>query len=328
MKRLSFFLLSCLLSFSCHSLPLIFDHDGGTDDYLAMMLLLSKPSTPLKAVLVSPADSWRAPAVDITRVLLKRFHSPPLLLAAGVDQGTHPFPASWRNSAYRLLVGQSLFPQTDLAHDQFVTATSAPTLLAEKLSQESFDIVETGPLSNVANMLSSHPELAKRIHRIYFMGGAFKAPGNVHQGKQVRSAEWNVYNNPQALKTVLDAHVPVIFVPLDATNRAPISQHYVTSLKAQSRYPASKTASDFLATEFEEMSRFGSNKIFFWDVMTAMAYLHPELFKSHTAHVQVKVDGPDEGRTIELNGKPDNAVIIDEVDTKLFEQTLLAAYRY
>lgn len=328
MKRFFFFLLSCLLSFSCHSHPLIFDHDGGTDDYLALMLLLAKPSTPLKAVLVSPADSWRAPAIDITRVLLQRLHAKPVRLAAGVDQGTHPFPANWRNSTYRLLVGQSLFPETDLSQDTFFTSTSAPELLAEKLSQESFDIVETGPLSNVADMLSTYPKLAKRIHRIYFMGGAFKVSGNVHVGKRVRSAEWNVYNNPLAVKTVLDAHIPLVFVALDATNRAPISHDYVASLKAQRRYPASNMASHFIAAEFEEISHFGSNQLFFWDVMTAMAYLHPELFHSHPAHVEVLTSGPDEGRTLEFPGKPFNAVIIDDVDSKAFEKALLAAYRY
>lgn len=76
-----------------------------------------------------------------------------------------------------------------------------------------------GPLSNLAYALDTHPQLAARIQQVWWMGGALRVHGNVHQPGSDGSAEWNAYWDPAALASVWRSSVPLTLVPLDGTNK-------------------------------------------------------------------------------------------------------------
>jgi purine nucleosidase len=48
----------------------LMDHDGGVDDYLATMLLLTMDHIELLGVVVTPADCYIQPAVSATRKII------------------------------------------------------------------------------------------------------------------------------------------------------------------------------------------------------------------------------------------------------------------
>lgn len=48
----------------------LMDHDGGVDDYLATMLLLTMDHIELLGVVVTPADCYVQPAVSATRKII------------------------------------------------------------------------------------------------------------------------------------------------------------------------------------------------------------------------------------------------------------------
>ena len=72
-------------------------------------------------------------------------------------------------------------------------------------------IVATGPLTNVALLLKTFPDVKSAIERVVFMGGSMK-DGNVSP-----SAEANVWCDPEACELVLLSGLPVTIVPLDLT---------------------------------------------------------------------------------------------------------------
>ena len=67
---ISFFLrLPCVLVdlISMSKQLVLMDHDGGVDDYLATMLLMTMEQYELIGVVVTPADCYIQPAVSATR---------------------------------------------------------------------------------------------------------------------------------------------------------------------------------------------------------------------------------------------------------------------
>jgi pyrimidine-specific ribonucleoside hydrolase len=88
-------------------------------------------------------------------------------------------------------------------------------------------LASIGPMTNVALLLATHPELAGRIDRIVAMGGALRG------GNTTASAEFNVHCDPEAAHRVLaEESVPVTLVPLDLTLRCAVPGSWLDELAA------------------------------------------------------------------------------------------------
>jgi Inosine-uridine preferring nucleoside hydrolase len=71
-------------------------------------------------------------------------------------------------------------------------------------------LLALGPLTNVAEVASQHPEAYRRLAAVHAMAGSVGGP--VIDGV----AEWNAAADPEALDTVLAAPTPLTLVPEDA----------------------------------------------------------------------------------------------------------------
>ncbi|NRB07636.1 MAG: nucleoside hydrolase, partial [Richelia sp.] len=79
---------------------LLMDHDGGVDDYLPTMLLMTMENVEIMGVVVTPADCYIQPAVAATRKILNLmggFHIP---VAESKVRGTNPFPNLYRRDSF------------------------------------------------------------------------------------------------------------------------------------------------------------------------------------------------------------------------------------
>ncbi len=83
-------------------------------------------------------------------------------------------------------------------------------------SSQPVTIVSTGPQTNVALLLNSHPELHTKIARIVIMGGAMGL------GNWTPAAEFNIYVDPEAAEIVFQSGIPVVMAGLDVTHKAQI----------------------------------------------------------------------------------------------------------
>ena len=75
-------------------------------------------------------------------------------------------------------------------------------------------IAAVGPLTNIALLLRTHPRIAERIASLRIMGGA------VTEGNTTASAEFNIWQDPEAARIVFDAGRPIVMMPLDVTHQA------------------------------------------------------------------------------------------------------------
>lgn len=113
-------------------------------------------------------------------------------------------------------------------------------LLESRLKQglDPITIVATGPLTNIALLLSSAPGgsegefIRKTLSRIVIMGGAAGVPGN-----RSPLAEWNIMVDPEAAAIVLDAPIPTVMAGLNVTHQAIFTQKQKDRLAERGRTP-------------------------------------------------------------------------------------------
>ena len=70
----------------------LMDHDGGVDDYLATMLLLTMDRIELFGVIVTPADCYVKPAVSATRKIIDLMGFSHIPVAESTVRGINSFP--------------------------------------------------------------------------------------------------------------------------------------------------------------------------------------------------------------------------------------------
>lgn len=144
----------------------LFDHDGGVDDYLSTMLLLTYTEVEVLGIVVTPADCYINSAVGATRKILDVMGRSDLMVAQSTVRGVHPFPRENRRDSVCIdhfpNLNERDAPTTPLAEEtgqqfminQLRRATRPVTLLV------------TGPLSNVAAALENAPEVEAKISRL------------------------------------------------------------------------------------------------------------------------------------------------------------------
>lgn len=103
-----------------------------------------------------------------------------------------------------------------------------------KESTKQYDLVCTGPLTNLANALNLSPDprkLLEKFNKIVVMGGAFNYRGNI-----TPTAEFNFFFDPIAVQIVLntlktffdkDSYKKIVFVPLNVTEKVQLARREI-----------------------------------------------------------------------------------------------------
>jgi purine nucleosidase len=284
----------------------IIDHDGDVDDLIAISLLLRSPSVRVRGIAICPGNSYLDSATRATQLFLERLGARDIPVAQGHSDGTNPFPAKWRSDAARVLGVPQLASIS--AKSNPVVSADAPHFLAKTLSGgREYAILETGPLTNVADALRVDPSIKKHISRIFVMGGAVRVKGNVEQKGHDGSAEWNFFNQPQAAAEVIRSGIPITLVSLDATNRTPLTRAFLDRLARQPSAASQLAAQSWRLV----VEAFGNEQYYFWDTLTAATLLDPSVVKTERLKIRVITTGASQGRTVEDPGGAPVDVALD-----------------
>ena len=202
--------------------------------------------------------------------------------------------------------------------------TSAEALLSQAIQSapQPVTIVALGPLTNLGKLLQANPLLTEDIAMIYAMGGAFEVDGNLSYSGTVTNntaAEWNIYIDPYAANLTIKSGAWITFVPLDATNQAPLTRDFVSRLGRQQTTPAAT----FVYQILDRIIQSISSDYYFWDPLAAAIATESRLGSSIEKRVWVIDDeGPQSGATrFDENGFP--VRIIKAVDQQSFESLFI-----
>ncbi len=201
-------------------LKVIFDDDGSPDGTVALLYLLSDPAVSVEGVVISHGEAH--PQVYIQHIgrILSDWGYGDIPLGAGADTALMPgedFPEWLRDAA------DNFWGFAKAGDTRTFPAGNGAELLVKLLkdAEEPLAVFVSGPCTDLALALRLDPSIKDKISGVYIMGGAVYTKGNLTDflpDTPNTTAEWNIYIDPLAAAEVLQAGVPVTFVPLDATN--------------------------------------------------------------------------------------------------------------
>ncbi|PJF12895.1 pyrimidine-specific ribonucleoside hydrolase RihA [Raoultella ornithinolytica] len=303
------------------ALPIILDCDPGHDDAIAMVLALASPELDVKAITASAGN--QTPDKTLRNVLRM------LTLLGRQDI---PVAGGARKPLMRELIiaenvhGESGLDGPALPEPDFTPqACTAVELMAKTLreSPQPVTIVATGPQTNVALLLNSHPELHDKIARIVLMGGAMVL------GNWQPAAEFNIYVDPEAAEIVFQSDIPVVMAGLDVTHRAQIHGLDIERFRQVGNPVATIVAEllDFFM-EYHKDAKWGFTGAPLHDPCTIAWLLKPELFTSVERWVGVETQGKyTQGMTVVdyyfLTGKQPNTTVLLDIDRERFVDLLV-----
>ncbi len=196
------------------TIPVIIDTDPGIDDAVALALAAASPELRLLGVTTVAGniglDNTTANALRVMH-LLGRDQVP---VAAGAARGlVHD-----QSFADASIHGQGGLGGVELPlPERRADPRGALALMVELIesSPEPVTMVAIGPLTNVALLAATRPDLYARLERLVIMGGSVHLTGN-----HSPAAEFNIWFDPEAAARVFAAGVPITMVGLDVTQQA------------------------------------------------------------------------------------------------------------
>ncbi|MEW5357068.1 nucleoside hydrolase [Streptomyces sp. 16-176A] len=204
--------------------PVIIDCDTGVDDALALLFAVRHPGLDLRAVTCVAGNTDVDQVVRNTLTVLEQAGSPPVPVARGAER---PLIEPVRTAHH--VHGHDGMGDLGLpAPRRAAVDVDAVTLLRREIlaSPRPVTLIPTAPLTNIALLLRTHPEVTRNIERIVFMGGAVGA------GNATAVAEFNVWHDPEAAAILLTAGVPITMYGLDVFQRVIVPAQDVRRLRA------------------------------------------------------------------------------------------------
>lgn len=259
----------------------ILDVDTGSDDAIAIMLALLSPEIEVQAICTCNGNVDIGHTTDNTLRLLWRMGR-----NVPVYKGV---PAPLVKRLYRERIVETKLEavidgkvvkmhddQLNLPDSGFVAeVTPAVFYYKEALTnaEEPINIITTGPLSNLATVLSLWPELSLRIGSLTIMGGGYWIYNAGY-------AEGNFWHDPEAAQIVLNSGIVPTIVPLDATHQAIITNDEIEVLRSQGNF-----CSEFAAGLLEQRMKLHTvnqplhlpDSATMHDVVAVAAFLDPEV---------------------------------------------------
>ncbi len=182
---------------------LLIDTDGGSDDVVALIMALRSSDVRVSAITVIAGN---VPVEQATQNVL---------YTVELCKAETPVFAGAGKPLVRELVTAQWFHGKDGLGDHGYTPSSRrvdsghaiDAIIQTVVANPGIEILTLGPLTNLALAISREPRIVKAIGRCVVMGGAPCCEGNV-----TPAAEYNIWVDPEAAKTVFRAGLPLEMV--------------------------------------------------------------------------------------------------------------------
>ncbi|MGF0039833.1 nucleoside hydrolase [Peptoniphilaceae bacterium SGI.131] len=265
-------------------IPIIIDCDPGHDDAIAILWALSNERLDVRAITTVAGNQTIEKVTGNALKILTKANRLDIPVARGAKEPI----------VRKLVVGGALvhgdsglegpvLPEPKIKESDL----RANELLIKTLeeAEEAITIVAIGPLTNIAVLLVSRPDLKEKIKEFYIMGGG------IHFGNWTPAAEYNIFADPEAAKIVFNCGIHITMAGLDVTQRA-----YVTREENEVLRNIGTEMTDFVAQLIDYFSKFHYEVeelpgCTIHDATAICALLYPELFTSITCNVDVETQG-------------------------------------
>lgn len=256
------------------------------DDGFALAMALADPGIELRLVTTVSGNTNVENATTLTHDLLHKLGRTAVPVARGADR-----------------------PLSSGADDN----AAVEAMTAEILDHPGeVTLVAIGPLTNVALALRAEPRLAPALFSLVIMGGVFAdAPSRAGL-----PGEFNVWNDPEAARFVLEAGITARWVGLDVTRQVRLTRAEAAQMAA------SASAFESLAGEYslgwiDHLAEQGddTNSCALHDPLAVAVVTQPDLVRFETVRLSVSLAASERGAmTVDRATDTRNAQIGVDVD--------------
>lgn len=185
-------------------------------------------------------------------------------------------------------------PLAEIRH----TETEAERALIGALEAEELTIVALGPLTNIAAALQARPDLRSRIEKIIAVMG--RRPGHIFHpaegsgegtllGHGPVFRDFNVAQDPDALRMVLEQDIPLVLLPYEAAREVEIDDQALARIASRGddgRWVAERARSWLKYWQTD----IGRDGFYPFDLMAAMFVKEPKRFACANVHAELRRD--------------------------------------
>jgi purine nucleosidase len=209
---------------------IVLDCDPGHDDALAIILAAADPHVDLRAITTVAGNQTLEKTTYNARLVCSLAKIIEVPIAAGCAV---PIGGTQQACSLPIEVGRTIHGQTGLdgmtldAPTVQTSPVDAITLLVDLLtrSAEQMTIIATGPLTNIATLITQHPEVVPAIREIVCMGGS------TERGNVTPYGEFNVVADPEAYHTVLLSGIPMTLCGLNVTHQLMVDRSRLEAIR-------------------------------------------------------------------------------------------------
>lgn len=297
---------------------IIIDTDPGVDDAIAIAFGI-KSSLPIESIACVYGNSTVENSIKNTLTILElaeveipvyKGAKKPLIgeakLAEGHgDNGFGGFGIKFLKQTAKL---------SALEHYKEILSNSQPGELS---------IIAIGPTTNLGQLLKESPELFQKIGKIIIMGGVFGAVGNI-----TPYAEFNVYNDPQSFRLLIESnHSELIVVPADVCRKVVFGKNVFDKINYSKLSNGLSKISQFYLNYYSNDKEFGGFRGgVMYDLLAVALHEHENIFQIKPCKVKVETEAGEKYGLTEITAGSSNCRLVTDVNseklTRLFIKTM------
>ena len=271
---------------------LVLDLDTGIDDAIALSIAAKDESINLLGVTCTYGNVTVDESAYNTLALLSLLDRSDVPVYKGRDRALLSSSPYFPHEAGRKIHGPKGSGDITLKESKrsIEKINAIDYLSSLMMKRDDITIITTGPMTNLASVLSSYPTLSSWKGKVIFMGGALTVRGNVNH-----FAEANIFKDPEAAKIVVESGLDVTMIGLDVTERTRLYRTNAEKWKERGS-EIGETLGSML--DYYIDNTLGMDETYVHDPSAVIASLHPEYYSFLPLPLTVETEGLDRGRVV------------------------------
>ena len=271
---------------------LVLDLDTGIDDAIALSIAAKDESINLLGVTCTYGNVTVDESAYNTLSLLSLLDRSNVPVYKGRDRALLSSSPYFPHEAGRKIHGPKGSGDITLKESKrsIEKINAIDSLSSLMMKRDDITIITTGPMTNLASVLSSYPTLSSWKGKVIFMGGALTVRGNVNH-----FAEANIFKDPEAAKIVVESGLDVTMIGLDVTERTRLYRTNAEKWKDRGS-EIGETLGSML--DYYLDNTLGMDETYVHDPSAVIVSLHPEYYSFLPLPLTVETEGLDRGRVV------------------------------
>lgn len=270
---------------------LIIDADPGIGDAVAIALASFDPAVDLLAVTATAGCVSGQAATHNVQAIIESLDPPkwPRLGTAETEIARPSLPMDETSLTPVLLNGETGLGDFEFSVAELHHRHDSPKLMVDIVRSfpNEVTLLTLGPLTNVELATERAPEFLSLLNRLVCLGGALGCGGDI-----TAAAEFNIFANPEAARSVLTSPATKTLVPLDVSSRLVLTFDQFNRMQRYRSSPLLSLLNKLLPFAFRaHHEQLGLEGVRMQEIVALAAVAEERLFETEPRTLDVETRG-------------------------------------